>query len=333
MDPEYVDHLADEDVRTPLHGLVDAAIRDGSVQVARNVLEDPAWEDHRRDALNQGYRSVAVVPIVLKEAVESVLVIHAKAVDLFDDRERAVLEELGHTIGYALRNVERVETLETAERTEVELLIGDERLFTNRIAAELGVDIEFVGAIPGDGETLRTFLRFDGVPDEGIETELREFGVVTDVQPLSVDDGIGLYQVTVETPRLIQVLQGNDVRLRELTVHDARTTATAVLTGDTSVRSLIEELRAAYPDTELQARREDADPVDTQETFRDRVIDRLTEKQFDALRTALYGGFYEWPRASTSEELAATRDIASSTFQHHLRAAERKLVSAMLEAA
>ena len=77
--------------------------------------------------------------------------------------------------------------------------------------------------------------------------------------------------------------------------------------------------------------RDGIEPADTQSTFRDRLLEDLTEKQFDALQTALYGGFYEWPRTSTREELAATRDIASSTFSHHLRAAERKVLSAVLD--
>jgi len=328
MDPEYVEFLGSPDRTTPLHEMVAAAVRDGSVQVAGSLLERGGWKRHRRDLLNQGYRSVAVVPVTVRGHTDSVLVIHGVAADLFDDREKAVLKELGDAIGYAIQNVDHAGTLGT--RTEVEVGIADERLFSNQIGAALGTDVSLVGAVPGDGETVRTFLRFAPLPD-GAEETLRELTMVANLQPLADDGETGLYQVTIERPHLIRSLQASDARLEALSVEDGTTTVTALLTGDTPVRSLVEELRTTYPDTELRARRESAEPVDTRETFRDRILDQLTEKQLDALQTALYGGFYEWPRTSTREELAATRDIASSTFSHHLRAAERKVLSTVLE--
>jgi hypothetical protein len=282
--------------------------------------------------LSQGFRSIAVVPVVIGGNVDSVLVIHARATDTFDDRERTILEELGYTIGYALQTVDhdRADALPTNERTVITLRVRDDRLFSNQVAA-LGVDADLVGLIPGEGGTLRTFLRLTGSSPDAVADGLRGLESVTDVRPLSAGDEGGLYQVDVTTPRLVHLLGRNDARLETLTVEDGVTTLTAVLRDDDSVRSTVEEVRAVYPETELRARRRRAEPVDTRETFRDRVVGKLTEKQFDALRTALYGGFYEWPRASTSEALAATRDIAASTFQYHLRAAERTVVTSLLD--
>jgi PAS domain S-box-containing protein len=330
MDPEYVDYLRSSEPATPIHDLVATATREGSVAVARDLLEDAEWRDLREHALSQGYRSVAVVPVVIGANVDCVLAIHAKAGDIFDERERTILEELGYTIGYALQNAERADGLRAAERTEIEVRIRDEWLFSNRIGA-LGVDADLAGLIPGEEGTLRMFLRLTGSTPDAVADGLRDLESVVDVQPLSVDDDCGLYQVTVSTPRLLAILGRNDARLATLTVENGETTVTAVLRDDASVRSTVEEIRAAYPETELRARRRHAESVDTRETFRDSVVDQLTEKQFDALRTALYGGFYEWPRESTSEALAATRDIAASTFQYHLRAAERAVVTALID--
>lgn len=331
MDPEYVEYLESQDCQTPIHKMVERAFRDGSIQVAQHILEKQEWKPHRRDALNQGYRSVAVVPVTARDHVSSVLVIHGTAADLFDDREQAVLGELGNALGYAVRNIDRSRTLQNEQQTEIDVRIDDERLFSNQFAAALGVDLALVGAIAGDGDSLRAFVRLSAQPDGEIEDTLLALKTVTDVQSLGSKENATLYQVTIETPQLIRRLQASDVRLRSLTVDDETTTITALLTGETAVREVIEELQAAYPETVLHARRESTDPVDTRETFRDQLLDKLTEKQFDALQTALYGGFYEWPRTSTREELASTRDIASSTFSHHLRAAERKVLSTVLD--
>ena len=329
LDPEYAEYLGSGDGIAPLTEMVETAMRDGTVQVVQRILEQPMWKPHRRDVLNQAYRSVAVVPIVVRDHVESVLVIHGTAPDLFDEREQAVLGELGDAIGYAVANLNDGETLDDGRRTEIELLISDERLFSNQLATALGVDIEVAGAIAGESGTIRTFVRFPQRPEDAVDTALAELTFVVDSQRLTGTEETALYQITLETPRLVRSLRANGVRLRSLSVENEVTTVSTVLSG--AVRPVVEAVQADYPQTELQARRDGTDPVDTQSTFRDRLLEDLTEKQFDALQTALYGGFYEWPRTSTREELAATRDIASSTFSHHLRAAERKVLSAVLD--
>jgi predicted DNA binding protein/transcriptional regulator with GAF, ATPase, and Fis domain len=329
MDPEYAEYLGSRDGTTPLTEMVETAMRDGTVQVSQQILEQPAWKPHRSDVLTQAYRSVAVVPIVVQDRVESVLVIHGRAPELFDEREQAVLEELGDAIGYAVANLDDGATLDDGTRTEIELLISDEGLFSNQLAAALDVDIELAGAIAGEPETVRTFVRFPPLPEDVVDRALADLTFVVDSQRLTGTEETTLYQITLDTPRLVRSFRANGVRLRSLSVENEQTTVTAVLSGD--VRPVVEAVQAEYPQTELQARRDGIEPVDTRSTFRDRILEDLTQKQFDAFQTALYGGFYEWPRTSTREELAATRDIASSTFSHHLRAAERKLLTAVLD--
>ena len=330
-DPEYVDHIRSMDAQTPLSRLIAAALREGAVQVAPDVLDDPEWDDHRSEILNYGYRSVAVVPIVRGDSVDDVLVIYADDADIFDEREQTVLAELGETMGYALRNVDRAEAIQSDERTEVELAVHDGRLLTNRITADSDAHVEFVGAVTAEADSLRLFLRFDGVTETEVKRRLEPLEQVTAVQPLSVEDERGLYQLTVSTPPLIRILQRNGVRLRALTADDGTTTLVGVLRGSVSVRTVVDEIQSAYPETELLARRRNTDPIETRETFRDRILDDLTERQQEALRTAFYSGFYEWPRETNSAALAEMMGVASSTYQYHLRAAEQTVVRSVLE--
>lgn len=330
MDSEYVDLLGSADGRTPLHELVTAAFRDGSVQVAQDVLEDPDWEDHRSEVLTHGYRAVAAVPIVRGERVDSVLVIHAEEGDIFDEQECTVLAELGDTIGYALGTVDQRAAVRSDDRTELELEIGDAKLFTNLLSTELDAAVEYVGATAGEADTLQLFLRLAGAPADEVRRRLESLGTVATVQALSVEDGEGLYRLAVPIPPLVRILQLDGARIRTLVAEDGTSTLVAVLPAATNVRSVVEEIGSAYRETELLARREGTEPVDTRETFRDRILDRLTDRQREALRTAFYSGFYEWPRDTRSEDLAEMLDIASSTYQYHLRAAERTVVGAVL---
>ena len=54
---------------------------------------------------------------------------------------------------------------------------------------------------------------------------------------------------------------------------------------------------------------------------------RLTARQRQVLELALERGYFEWPRALTSEELAAELGVSHSTALEHLRKAQAKLLS------
>lgn len=329
VDTDYITHLEETAPGTALAELIERAFRSGDSVIARQILEQPEWEVYRRDALNQGFRAVAAIPISKNGRTDAVIVIHATADEIFDDEEVRVLDELGETIGYAFANVERLHGLQTNEHTEIEIAITDERLFTNRLAQELNATVEFVGAVDAESDAVRVFLQIQEFDGHAITDRLTELEAVSESRQLFAEDGTHLCHLTIATPQLFSIVQG-DGRIQSLASSGTTTTCTIALIQPVDVRSIIEHLQSAYSQTELVARREKEVPVGTRETFREQLINELTEKQFEALQSAYYGGGYEWPRRSTNEELAATKDIAPSTFQYHLRAAERKILSMIL---
>jgi len=62
-----------------------------------------------------------------------------------------------------------------------------------------------------------------------------------------------------------------------------------------------------------------------------RVAPELTKKQMKAFETAFNKGYYEFPRKTELKELAKIRKISISTFQAHLRKAERKIMDFFFE--
>ena len=60
---------------------------------------------------------------------------------------------------------------------------------------------------------------------------------------------------------------------------------------------------------------------------------RLTTSHETDLEAAYYSGFSEWPRESSGEAVAESLDVSSPTFHQHLRTAERKFLTALLEPA
>lgn len=329
MDLNGIERIGTGPDESPIGNMVASAIETGQIQVAQELLEDPAWEEHRREVLNQGYRAIAVVPIIQRGRAEDVIVIHAADGDIFDERERLVLEELGETVGYSLSNIERSEAIQADALTELELAITDDQLFTNAIAAAIDADVEFLGTIDETPEHHRLFIRITNTEFDGLAERLESVRTVSAVQVLAVDEADAIVQLTAANPSLFRIIREFNAKLRTLNTSNGMARLVVVLTDAVGVRAFIEAVERVFPSTELRARRENAESIETRETFREGLLDQLTEKQLSAIRTAYYGGFYQWPRATTSEELAATRDIAPSTFQYHLRAAERKLIDAV----
>ena len=68
-------------------------------------------------------------------------------------------------------------------------------------------------------------------------------------------------------------------------------------------------------------------------TLQQSVLDDLTERQGEVLRTAFEMGYYEWPRACTGQDVADELGITPATFSEHVFAAERKILAFLFETA
>ncbi len=59
------------------------------------------------------------------------------------------------------------------------------------------------------------------------------------------------------------------------------------------------------------------------------LFGQLTQKQLNALLTAVEGGYYEIPKRVTTEDLARVHKQPRTTYEEHIRKAESKVVHAM----
>ena len=63
----------------------------------------------------------------------------------------------------------------------------------------------------------------------------------------------------------------------------------------------------------------------------ERPLDRLTDRQQEVIQTAYDMGYYEVPRETSTEAVAAELEIDPSTVAEHLQRAERNLLSRFLD--
>ena len=87
------------------------------------------------------------------------------------------------------------------------------------------------------------------------------------------------------------------------------------------------------PDAELAAKREvdGVTPMFTRSAAPQLLETHLTDRQREVLQAAFEAGYYEWPRESTGKEVAEALGITSATFSEHIHAAERNLLTALLD--
>lgn len=61
------------------------------------------------------------------------------------------------------------------------------------------------------------------------------------------------------------------------------------------------------------------------------LLSPLTERQLEVFRTAVREGYYDVPRGATHADIAGTLDCAPSTVDEHLRKAESRVVTNLME--
>jgi PAS domain S-box-containing protein len=136
----YVDAVFPVEDVTPEDSPGLQALETGETQVVGSVrtdIESAAW--HER-ALEAGVESAAAVPVIFGVRSYGVIAVYAGEPDAFGDRELAVLDELGETVGHAIDALERREREETltALYEATRDLLGTE---TERAVCDVVVDV------------------------------------------------------------------------------------------------------------------------------------------------------------------------------------------------
>ncbi len=215
---------------------------------------------------------------------------------------------------------------------EMEFVFDDPAYPFVGVSAAKSCEVELQEMIHrGDGEYAE-FYSVRGADVEDIAASAEDHGMTTPKIIEAYDDG-GLVEF---------VVAGNcpAVGLAELgalprTVYgengDGR--IVAELPGEYDASEVIEAFTGEYENGELVAKREQSEfsPLFSQRELEREFDEQLTDRQQEVLETAFEAGYYEWPRETSGQELAEQLDISQPTLSEHLSAAERKLLSLLLE--
>jgi len=282
------------------------------------------------DLVGADIGSVAAVPLVAGESLYGVLTVYADSPDVFDPRERAVLGAVGQAVATAIDATETSRLLSADNVTELEFAVRDDSVFFVSLARELDCRLEYGGSVAGPEETVM-FFTVETDDASVVCSVAGDHPQVSAVTHVSTGESTSLFEFTVAEQPVVSLLADRGAETSDIVVTPNGATLTVTLPSTTETRSVVEHVRDHYPGTDLLSVRERDEPPATRQAFLGSLEDRLTNRQLTALRKGYLGGFFDWPRDVSGEELADSMGICPSTFHQHLRAGERKLLEAVFE--
>lgn len=271
------------------------------------------------------------VPLVYGDAIYGVLVVVGATDDALDDRELVVLESVGRTIATAINAAQSRRGLTADDVEELRFSIADTTCFPVALADAWGGRFELRGSTStGDGR-LRLFV--DAIDASELDPEAVDAPEIEDVASISAveDDDTQLLEVTLAPGSVVDRLAERGATVHALSAESGVAELTVRVPAETGGRVVLELLEDRYDGVELDAYRElDQRPTSKSE-FVAQLESLLTDRQATALQSAYFGGYYDDPRTTSGDELAAAMGVSRPTFHQHLRAAERKLLAAVFD--
>jgi PAS domain S-box-containing protein len=304
-----------------------AASRD--VTMVTNVASELRREAWRKEALARDYLSVLSVPLAYDEFSYGVLTVYANTQNAFDETSREVLAELGETIASATSAIERKNALLTTSVTRFEFETDDPTFVLSRLASEAGCRLSYQGGVQQTDTGSYVFVTVAGADVDVVERVAADLVAIDEVQRISADGTEGVLRLRLSRPFLALELAGHGAVLRSVTVEEAEAVLVVDVPESVDVRPVTDLVTESFSNVDLRSKRT-LDRSSTQEPY-SRFLDRLTDRQLEVLQTAYYSGFFESPRESTGEEVAATLGISPAAFYQHARTVQRKLFSTLFD--
>ncbi|ELY81464.1 PAS sensor protein [Natrinema pellirubrum DSM 15624] len=292
---------------------------------------DRAGEDSwRRRLRDRGFRSALSVPLTADEFRFGTLTAYATEPGAFDERTRRACAHLGTIAGAAIGALETKAALLADRVTELEVVCRDETEPLSSLAGRLERRIDVRAVIPRSTDGSTVYCSISDGDSDAIRDRVATATAVESVTVVGDGDDRTALEIVFAAPTVAGTIAAHGGVLRSLEPVDDRTRLTIELGEPVEVRAFVRALERRHPGTELIARRTRERPPRAAGAIDD-LAERLSERQRRTLEAAYHGGFFEWPRDHTGEEIADSLGISQPTFSRHLRLAQRKLFALLFD--
>jgi len=322
------DHLAAD--RLPVDAVANGTVRE-AVQTG-TVASDRRYQVADREGIESPdtVEATAAVPIQYDDRVFGVIVVNATHEDAFETIGTDALDVLGDIVGFSLSATEHRELLLSDETVQLEFEVTDTSCLAVAVTEELGCYCQIRRTIKSNDGAYLSYVRLKGATGAEARRVVGGFDAVLDCRVVTDRSDGCLLEVKRATCGLETMLDYG-ATMRQAAARDGVGTLLVEAPQSAAVREVVDAYKQYNPDSELVAKRDVEQPVQTAAEFRSAIEDELTEKQRMAIASAYYSGYYEWPRESNGEEIAESMGISSATLHQHLRSAHRQLLGSFLE--
>ncbi len=118
-------------------GLATRALREKTSVVCNDIGTDPLMLHWREAALQRGYRSLVVFPLVVEDKAVGLFVLYASETDFFDAEEMRLLAEITGNISFALDHIEKESRLNYLAYYDIVTGLPNRALFHDRLNQHL----------------------------------------------------------------------------------------------------------------------------------------------------------------------------------------------------
>ncbi|MFC6989770.1 bacterio-opsin activator domain-containing protein [Haloplanus sp. GCM10025708] len=273
----------------------------------------------------------AVVPLRYRDTVYGVLNVYSSDEGVFDEQELPVLGELGRTIANAINSVNSKKLMMADTVVTLEFSVHDADDVFVTLSKETDSRIELEGFVPASNGDLTCYVKVTGASSEGFLDAATRAPAIDTVRGIDDTGDEQLYECRVTDSSIVLALIEAGANVGSMTVDQGNGEVSAQVAPETDVRTVVESVSDQFPESDLTAKREEEWSIQSTDSFRKSLENKLTERQYAALEATYSAGYFDWPRGSTAKQVAESLDLAPPTLHEHLRGAQRKLIESFFE--
>ncbi|MFB6129629.1 MAG: MEDS domain-containing protein [Salinigranum sp.] len=307
------------------------AAESGETRAVQTIHERPPLAHWRQQALRRGFRSAISLPVRYDGSMFGTISLYSSAADTFDGEFRAILEELGGLTAHAINGLERRRALVTGTVTELELRLGGDEPHVTEFVGRTGSTIEIDGVVDDGDGGFRVFSTVSDASREEIERWGVESPVIESGRILSSNEEGHRCESVITDRCLVATLLDHNAVPRSARVEGGEVHMVLQLPRERSVREFVDMLREKYPQTELVGRRDRERSYRGVSELKRELDEELSERQREILEIAYRSGYFEQPRERTAQGIADALDVTHPTVSRHLREAERRVFTLLLD--
>lgn len=246
-----------------------------------------------------------------------------------DDYDR--LEILGKQVGHSLAADRRRKTLSADSVIEIELRVTDPDDFLVSLSEKFGCEFKLRSVVSSSESVDLLHVALDGCDHAEVLEHADEIEGIDSSRLVENRGTSSVVEFAVSDASAVRLLGGYGSKVTDAVFENGEGKIVADCAYGTDLQTAVEGVKTRFSGTELIGKRELDRSTRTTESFVEDVTRKLTDRQEEALRAAYFGGYFDWPRGSTAEEIADSMDVSSPTLHNHLRKGQREILTVLFE--